>query len=177
MLCRRACSIVHYARMPSSQCRCTVVLHVVAVSSFCRYAFDTVRDGSNEMATAFEWCTRSSRRRSPSSRWSIGPPSRAHGVLTGYPAGPRGAARLRADCRVKTVTRNMQHAAFNIGCTVQQRKHRAAADAISDATSDARYRCTRSPRRGTAASRRRSPFCEARSMRSSGNDHLTNIDG
>jgi hypothetical protein len=122
MLCCSACSIIHYARMPSTQCRCTVVHHVVAVSSFCRYAFDTVRDGSNEVATAFEWLLDECTRRqfeAPLSLESMVLPRVLMGYSRGTQRGPRGAA----------ATRNMQHATFNIGCNVQHRMQRSASDA------------------------------------------------
>jgi hypothetical protein len=83
-----------------------------------------------------------------------GTPSRAHGVLTGYPAG---SSRRRAPlCGARQTHKSVR---FNIGYNV----------ASDGSTSDAPYRCTQFPRRDTAASRRRSSFCEARSTRSRGN--------
>ncbi len=151
MLSCSACSIIHYARMPSPQCRCTVVRYVVAVSSFCRYAFDTVRDGSNEVATAFEWLLDECTRRQFEAPLSL-ESMVLHHVLTGYSRGtqrgPRGAAPPRADCCVKLqrATCNMQHstsdAPCSIGCKVtsdatSDATRNIGCNATSDATSDA----------------------------------------
>ena len=72
--------------MPSPQCQCTVVHYVVAVSSFCRYAFDTVRDGSNEVATAFEWLLDECTRRQFEAPLSL-ESMVLHRLLTGYSRG------------------------------------------------------------------------------------------
>jgi hypothetical protein len=68
-----------------------VVHYVVAVSSFYRYAFDTVRDGSNEVATAFEWLLDECTRRQFEAPLSL-ESMVLHRPFTGYPTGPRGAA-------------------------------------------------------------------------------------
>ncbi len=114
---------------------------MVAVSSFCRYAFDTVRDGSNEVATAFEWLLDECTRRqfeAPLSLESMVLPRVLTGYSRGTQRGPRGAAPPRADCGVKLqrATCNMQHSTDRMQCVAADAPCSIGCNVTSDATSD-----------------------------------------